>query len=156
MAYPWADGNQLNAADLNAEVQPVCLVCAKKTNITSITSGSYQDISVPEIYDSHSAYDGTTFTVPAGKSGTYFIYWACRVASTESTIHLTVSVNGVDDTTEEDESSTIAGESQNRVVYASMKTLNAGDTVVARANLAAGSTIIQPVKFNIHGVGRTI
>ena len=40
----------------------------------SVTSGVATKLSVTEVYDTDSAYNGTTFTVPSGQAGKYFFY----------------------------------------------------------------------------------
>ena len=40
----------------------------------SLTSGVATKLSVTEVYDTDSAYNGTTFTVPSGQAGKYFFY----------------------------------------------------------------------------------
>ena len=47
---------------------------AYSSDISGFTSGVTTKLSVSEVYDTNSAYDGTTFTVPSGQAGKYFIY----------------------------------------------------------------------------------
>jgi hypothetical protein len=50
----------------------------------SITSGTTTKLSVTEVYDTDSAYDGTKFTVPSGKGGKYFFYVSGTLYATSS------------------------------------------------------------------------
>ena len=47
---------------------------AYSSDISGFSSGVTTKLSVGEVYDTNSAYDGTTFTVPSGEAGKYFIY----------------------------------------------------------------------------------
>jgi hypothetical protein len=50
----------------------------------SLTSGTTTKLSVTEVYDTDSAYDGTKFTVPSGKGGKYFFYVSGTLYATSS------------------------------------------------------------------------
>jgi hypothetical protein len=50
----------------------------------SLTSGTTTKLSVTEVYDTDSAYDGTKFTVPSGKAGKYFFFVSGTLYATSS------------------------------------------------------------------------
>ena len=51
---------------------------------TSLTSGTTTKLSVTEVYDTDSAYDGTKFTVPSGKAGKYLFFVSGTLYATSS------------------------------------------------------------------------
>ena len=51
---------------------------------SAITSGVNTKLSVTEVYDTDSAYDGTKFTVPSGKAGKYLFFVSGVLYATSS------------------------------------------------------------------------
>ena len=122
---------------------------AAYSSAITLSSGVTTKLSVGEVYDTNSAYDGTTFTIPSGEDGKYFIFLngSHYATSSDATVgYVRIYLNG---------SNSRIGELYNissfrnhhNNVSASLS-LSAGDTIEAYASTnGSGSIGLGTVNF---------
>jgi hypothetical protein len=144
-----------NVTDLPANVdlqRP--MVSARKASNQTVSRATWTDISgfTAVEYDSHSAWDGTTFTVPSGQAGRYLvcgsIFFAFDAAGHDGeALNVAIKINS--DRQQYYGINVANGArhiSANRIGFSMIYNLSVGDTVTIQGNMqddsASGSLII--------------